>query len=79
MSQTKLDQTEAVLLTKIFIARGRLERVAAAYERERRASGLPATWEVIYGASWGAAGRQAVSAPSGIAHIAPGSIRRSRR
>jgi malonyl-CoA O-methyltransferase len=59
--------------------RGRLERVAAAYERERRASGLPATWEVIYGASWGAAGRQAVSAPSGIAHIAPGSIRRSRR
>jgi malonyl-CoA O-methyltransferase len=59
--------------------RVRLERVAAAYERERRASGLPATWEVIYGASWGAAGRQAVSAPSGIAHIAPGSIRRSRR
>jgi malonyl-CoA O-methyltransferase len=59
--------------------RGRLARVAAAYERERRASGLPATWEVIYGASWGAAGRHAAPAHSGIAHIAPGSIRRSRR
>jgi len=59
--------------------RTRLARMQAAYERERRPAGLPATWEVIYGASWGAAGPHTVPAPGGIARIAPGSIGRSHR
>ena len=38
--------------------RARLTRVQDAYEAFRREGQLPATYEVIYGASWGAAGRQ---------------------
>jgi malonyl-CoA O-methyltransferase len=56
--------------------RARLARVQQAYENFRRDERLPATYEVIYGASWGAAGRGAVPAMDGVAHIAPGSIRR---
>jgi malonyl-CoA O-methyltransferase len=56
--------------------RARLARVQQAYENFRRDERLPATYEVIYGASWGAAGRAAVPAMGGVAHIAPGSIRR---
>jgi len=56
--------------------RERLTRVERAYEAFRRDEGLPATYEVIYGASWGAAGRPASSALEGVARIAPGSIRR---
>ena len=60
--------------------RGRLARVERAYESFRREDHrLPATYEVIYGASWGAAGRPAAAAIEGTAHIAPGSIRRKRR
>jgi malonyl-CoA O-methyltransferase len=57
--------------------RARLERVRQAYEGYRRDGRLPATYEVIYGASWGAAGRQAASAVGGVARIAPGSIGRA--
>jgi malonyl-CoA O-methyltransferase len=57
----------------------RLARVQQAYESFRRAQRLPATYEVIYGASWGAAGRPAAPAIGGVAHIAPGSIRRALR
>jgi hypothetical protein len=33
---------------------------------------------VVYGASWGAAGRPAASVHAGLVHIAPGSIGRPR-
>ena len=56
--------------------RARLARMSAAYEAFRRGAVLPATYEVIYGASWGAAGRPAAAAHAGEVLIAPGSIRR---
>jgi malonyl-CoA O-methyltransferase len=56
--------------------RARLTRVQDAYEAFRRAGQLPATYEVIYGACWGAAGRQATPARGAETVIAPGSIRR---
>jgi malonyl-CoA O-methyltransferase len=56
--------------------RTRLQSVAAAYESSRRDGLLPATYEVVYGAAWGAAGRRAMSPTAGEVHIAPGSIRR---
>jgi malonyl-CoA O-methyltransferase len=59
--------------------RARLARVQHAYESFRRGERLPATYEVIYGACWGAAGRPAATSFDGLARIAPGSIRRSRR
>ncbi len=59
--------------------RARLARVQRAYEIFRRAERLPATYEVIYGASFGAAGRPAASVLDGVARVAPGSIRRARR
>jgi malonyl-CoA O-methyltransferase len=58
--------------------RERLTRVQRAYEAFRRDEGLPATYEVIYGAGWGAAGRPASAPLQGVVHIAPGSIRRTR-
>lgn len=59
--------------------KARLARMQAAYELSRRAGGLPATYEVIYGVAWGAAGRAAAPGVRGEAHIAPGSIRRAGR
>ena len=59
--------------------RARLTRMQQAYESFRRDERLPATYEVIYGASWGAAGRAAAAAIDGVALIAPGSIRRVQR
>ncbi len=56
--------------------RARLARVQDAYETFRSAGQLPATYEVIYGASWGAAGRGAARMSDGETVIAPGSIRR---
>jgi hypothetical protein len=49
-----------------------------AYEAARRDGLLPATFEVIYGAVWGAPGRLAAPASGGAVHIAPGSIGRPR-
>jgi malonyl-CoA O-methyltransferase len=57
--------------------RARLKRVEEAYESFRRDGRLPATYEIIYGACWGAAGRRAAPAIAGEARIAPGSIRRA--
>jgi malonyl-CoA O-methyltransferase len=65
--------------SRTLAGRSRLARVQDAYEGFRRAARLPATYEVIYGASWGAAGGAAVATQDGIVHIAPGSIRRARR
>lgn len=61
---------------RTLIGRSRLERMSEAYEAFRRGGTLPATYEIIYGASWGAAGRPAAAAHSGEVRIAPGSIRR---
>ena len=55
--------------------KARLKRMTEAYEAFRRGGALPATYEVIYGASWGAAGRGAAAAHAGEVLIAPGSIR----
>ncbi len=55
--------------------RARLTRVQDAYEAFRREGQLPATYEVIYGAAWGSAGRDHRTS-GGETLIAPGSIRR---
>jgi malonyl-CoA O-methyltransferase len=62
---------------RTLIGRARLRRMQQAYEAERRAGALPATYEVIYGAAWGASGRASVPLGGG-AGIAPGSIGRAR-
>jgi malonyl-CoA O-methyltransferase len=63
---------------RTLLGRGRLARMQQAYEGFRREQRLPATYEVIYGASWGAAARPAVAATAGVVRIAPGSIGRAR-
>ncbi len=65
--------------SRTLAGRARLARVERAYESFRREARLPATYEVIYGASWGAAGRAASAARDGVARIAPGSIGRAKR
>jgi malonyl-CoA O-methyltransferase len=57
--------------------RARLVCMEHAYEAYRREGALPATYEVIYGASWGAA--PAERARAGETLIAPGSIRKAVR
>jgi len=64
---------------RALVGRARLKRMQDAYEAFRRDDRLPATYEVIYGASWGAAGRRTAPAVAGEALIAPGSIRRAGR
>lgn len=59
--------------------RARLARLEAAYAAFGRDGSLPATYEVVYGASWGTAGRPAAGVQEGEVHIAPGSIRRRDR
>ena len=56
--------------------RGRLQRMIDAYEALRQDGRLPASYEVIYGAAWGAAGRPAAPVVGGEVRIAPGTIRR---
>jgi malonyl-CoA O-methyltransferase len=63
---------------RALIGRARLAAMQAAYETHRRDGQLPATWEIVYGASWGREGRGSVAAVAGVAHIAPGSIGRRR-
>lgn len=58
------------------LGRAHLARMSRAYEEVRREGSLPATFEVIYGACWGAAGRAASPARAGEALIPAGSIRR---
>jgi len=61
---------------RTLLGAARLRRMSEAYEAFRRGDALPATYEVIYGASWGAAGRPAAAQQAGEVLIAPGSIRR---
>jgi malonyl-CoA O-methyltransferase len=65
--------------SRTLAGRARLERLAAAYEPLRGPQGLPATWQIIYGAAWGPAGRRTAPASEGLTRIAAGSIRRARR
>jgi malonyl-CoA O-methyltransferase len=58
--------------------RSRLAALQTAYEKFRRDGRLPATYEVIYGAAWGAAGRRGASPHGGEVHIAPNQIRRAK-
>jgi len=58
------------------MGRSRLARVQAAYETYRQNGRLPATYEVIYGATWGAAGRKGASLVGGEVRISPNAIRR---
>jgi malonyl-CoA O-methyltransferase len=58
------------------LGRSRLQRVLSAYESFRRDGRLPATYEVVYGAAWGSAGRPAAAAHGGEARISPSDIRR---
>lgn len=58
--------------------RTRLARVQAAYEPFRRNGHLPTTYEVIYGAAWGSAGRAKAASPAETL-ISPGAIRRRPR
>jgi len=62
------------------MGRARLARVQSAYEAYRRDGRLPATYEVIYGATWGAAGRAGAAAMrGGEVHISPNAIKRPGR
>ena len=56
--------------------RRRLGRMGQAYETFRRDGRLPASYEVIYGAAWGAAGRAGASMIGGEVTISPSAIRR---
>jgi malonyl-CoA O-methyltransferase len=58
------------------VGRGRLQRVLAAYELSRQGGRLPATYEIVYGAAWGTAGRPAAAAHDGEVRIPPAAIRR---
>lgn len=58
------------------VGRGRLQRVLNAYEAFRRDGRLPATYEIVYGAAWGTAGRPAAAAHGGEVRISPAAIRR---
>jgi len=63
---------------RTLLGRGHLQRVFKAYEAFRTDGRLPATYEVVYGAAWGSAGRHGASAPSrpGEITISPANIRR---
>ena len=61
---------------RTLLGRGRLERMSAAYEAFRRGTQLPATYEVIYGASWGAAGRPTGATSAREVHVALSDVRR---
>ncbi len=59
--------------------RSRLARMQQAYESFRRRGALPVTYEIIYGAAWGSAGRAAARAIDGETRISPNDIRRRAR
>ena len=58
------------------VGRDRLQRVLTAYESFRKDGRLPATYEIVYGAAWGTAGRHASSVKAGEVKISPSEIRR---
>jgi malonyl-CoA O-methyltransferase len=56
--------------------KSRLRKMQAAYDTFRCDGRLPATYEVVYGAAWGAAGRRGARAVNGEVQISPSEIRR---
>jgi malonyl-CoA O-methyltransferase len=60
---------------RTLLGRNHLQRVFNAYEAFRQDGRLPATYEVVYGAAWGSAGRPA-AAHAGEVTISPSDIRR---
>jgi malonyl-CoA O-methyltransferase len=58
--------------------KGRWRAMTEAYETQRQAGMLPATYEVVYGAAWGAHGRPAMPAVGGEVQIPVHAIRRRR-
>jgi malonyl-CoA O-methyltransferase len=58
------------------VGRSRLSQMQNAYEAFRRDGRLPASYEVVYGVTWGAAGRPAAPSIDGEVRIDPGAIRR---
>ena len=61
------------------VGRARMRRMQDAYETYRRDGKLPATYEVVYGAAWGSAGRPASTLIDGEARIPAGAIKRRGR
>jgi malonyl-CoA O-methyltransferase len=61
---------------RALVGRSRLRQMQNAYEAFRRDGRLPASYEVVYGVTWGAAGRPATPSIDGEVRIAPGAIRR---
>jgi malonyl-CoA O-methyltransferase len=59
--------------------RARLKRVQAAYESLRRDGLIPATYEVVYGAAWGSAGKRGATVVEGEVRIPPSAIRHRER
>ena len=59
--------------------KGRWRAMTAAYETQRRAGLLPATYEVVFGAAWGARGRPAAPLVHGEIRIPVSAIRPGRR
>jgi malonyl-CoA O-methyltransferase len=57
-------------------SRARLQRVLTAYESFRQNGQLPATYEIVYGAAWGTAGRPASPAHAGEVRIPLSEVRR---
>ena len=61
---------------RTLLGRSKLRRMSQAYESFRRGGSLPATYEVIYGASWGATDQPLTGVRGAEVLIAPDSIRR---
>ncbi len=59
--------------------RGKWRAMTRAYEAFRRDGRLPASYEVVHGAAWGAESRAASSSGGAEVHIAPAAIRRRAR
>jgi malonyl-CoA O-methyltransferase len=59
--------------------KSRLRKMKAAYEAFRHNGRLPATYEVVYGAAWGAAGGRGARAVDGEVRISPKNITRRSR
>ncbi len=59
--------------------KGKWRTMTLAYEAFRRDGRLPASYEVVHGAAWGAGARLAAATSGGEVHIDPAAIRRRAR
>ncbi len=65
--------------TRGLTGKGRWRAMTTAYEARRQAGLLPATYEVVYGAAWGARGRPAAPRVPGEVQIPANTLRLRRR